>query len=1290
MDASYDGTEVTVVMEEIEEAYCYTSPGPPKKKKKYKIHGEKAKKPRSAYLLYYYDIYLKVQQELPHLPQSEINKKISESWRLLSVAERSYYLEKAKLEKEGLDPNTELSTLTAVVPDVPGFRKILPRSDYIIIPKSSLQEDRSCPPLELCVAQNQGSSKGSPLVSNTAPDTVPSHTGMAEQCLAVEALAEEVGPLAQPGAVQEITTSEMLSQDVLLEEASLEVGESHQPYQTSLVIEETLVNGSSAFPARSLAVPHPQAGENVSVVTLMRDPSESCPSAAATQFIVLPLPAYSAVENPTSIKLTTTYTRRGHGTCTSPGCSFTYVTRHKPPQCPTCGHFLGGKWVPKEKPAKVKVELTSGVTSKGSVIKRNQQPVTSGQNSPKESTSKLTLENSEAVSQLLSVTPLKEVSEENEWEEVIISDAHVVVKEAPGNRGTAVTKTPVVQSGVQSEVTLGTAENDSPGTDGSPAEGANTSSVLPSKKPTGVGPLTTGPRAPELKGRARGKPSLLAAARPMRAILPAPTSVGRGSSMGLSRARQAFPLSDKACSVRTCGLKPSTLKQLGQPTQQPSSVGEMKLSNGPAPRTSQVKVVEVKPDMFPPYKYSCTVTLDLGLATSRGRGKCKNPSCSYVYTNRHKPRICPSCGFNLAKDRTEKTTKAIEASTPLPEVLSTTEPLSAAQRETQRQSTLQLLRRVLQIPENESELTEVFALIHELNSSRLILSNVSEETVTIEQTSWSNYYESPATQCLLCNSSLFKGGQNSLAGPQECWLLTASRLQVVTAQVKMCLNPHCLALHSFMDIYTGLFNVGNKLLVSLDLLFAIRNQIKLGEDPREAVSAVLKSVQEQTEKTLTSEELGQLQELLSNGYWAFECLTVRDYNDMICGICGVAPKVEMAQRSEENVLALESVEFTWPEFLGSSEVNMEDFWATMETEVIEQVAFPASIPITKFDASVIAPFFPPLMRGAVVVNTEKDKNLDVQPAPGSGSALVRLLQEGACKLEQMGSYSEEELRQLLGRCNIPFGAEDSKDQLCFSLLALYESVQNGARARQPPPHLTGGKIYKVCPHQVVCGSKYLVRGESARDHVDLLASSRHWPPVYVVDMAAPVALCADLRYPELANQMWGRNQGCFSSPTEPPVSVSCPELLDQHYAVDMTETEHSVQHPVTKTTTRCIVHAGAQPSAGDPSAGHHSLTLCPELASYTTVLAAISDSKPSSVRQRPVAFDNATHYYLYNRLIDFLTSREIVNRQIHDIVQSCQPGEVVIRDTLYRLGVAQIKTETEEEGEDEEVATAAE
>lgn len=73
--------------------------------------------------------------------------------------------------------------------------------------------------------------------------------------------------------------------------------------------------------------------------------------------------------------------------------------------------------------------------------------------------------------------------------------------------------------------------------------------------------------------------------------------------------------------------------------------------------------------------------------------------------------------------------------------------------------------------------------------------------------------------------------------------------------------------------------------------------------------------------------------------------------------------------------------------------------------------------------------------------------------------------------------------------------------------------------------------------QVVCGSKYIVRGESPRDHVDLLASSRHWPPVYVVDLATSVALCADICYPDLTSRMWGRNQGCFSDPME-PIKVS--------------------------------------------------------------------------------------------------------------------------------------------------------
>ncbi|NXP25066.1 HMGX3 protein, partial [Scytalopus superciliaris] len=1302
MEAPYDGSEVTVVVEEIEDTYTYASPGPPRKKKKHKSagdHGEKAKKPRSAYLLYYYDIYLKVQQELPHLPQSEINKKISESWRLLSVAEKSYYLEKAKLEKEGLDPNSKASSRTAVIPDIPGFRKILPRSDYIIIPKSTLQEDRSRQAVELCVAQSPAAPEGLTAprsISSVPRDPVQNvlsvDSGASEQRIAIEGLAEEPAAFGQPEAAEEAVASEVLSHyvgpvtekatgDILLDEASLEI--EGPPYQAArVVIEETLVGSSTDISDGSIAVARPQVPDGVSVVTVVtgRDTEESSSSRPATQFIMLPLPAHSVVENPASIKLTTTYTRRGHGNCTNPGCSFTYVTRHKPPKCPTCGNFLGGKWIPKEKHPKPRSEPNSGTSLKTPATRRGQQPALTEPTAAGQSSSKSTLESSEAVSQLLSTVPDGGQMPEMEWEEVIISDAHFLPNNVLAeDRGGAVGVVLGQESQRQGDASSEPAEKESTGL-GMPLSSEGLSPAV--RRLVGIDSLAATHKGQEAKSKPRPKPSLLAAARPMRAILPAPASVGREASTEQPGSRQTFASTDKHSPVRTSGLKPSTLKQLGQSVLQPPSAEEHKLHNAVTNRASQVKVVEVKPDIFPSYKYSCTVTLDLGLATSRGRGKCKNPSCSYVYTNRHKPRICPSCGYSLAKDRTEKTAKPQEVSPGQSDVLNTSEPLTPSQKEIQRQSTLQLLRKVMQIPENESELAEIFTLIHELNSSRLILSNVSEETVTIEQTSWSNYYESPAAQCLLCNSPLFKGGQNSLAGPQECWLLTANRLQVVTAQVKVCLNLQCLALHSFTDIYTGLFNVGNKLLVSLDLLFAIRNHIKLGEDPRVAVSNILDSVQEQTEKNLRPDEQVQLQELLCNGYWAFECLTVRDYNDMICGICGITPKVEIAQRNVENVLALKNIEFTWPEYLPSSEVNVEDFWSTMETEVIEQVAFPSSIPITKFDASIVAPFFPPLMRGVMVINTEKDKNLDAQPVPGNGSALVRLLQEEVFRPELINTYSEEELQSFLTQCGVPWEASNTKDQLCYSLLALYEFIQNGTRITPPSVHHTGGKIYKVCPHQVVCGSKYIVKGESARDHVDLLVSSRHWPPVYVVDTASSVALCADLCYPGLTSQMWGKNQGCFSDPMDPPAYVSCPELLDQHYSVDMTVAEHSVQHPITKSSARWIVHAGSEQSnPQDSTARHRCISLCRELEPYRAIIAALRDSKTSSVRQRPITFENPTHYYLYNRLMDFLTSREIVNRQIQEVVQSCQPGEVVIRDALYRLGVAQIKTETEEDEE---------
>ncbi|CAJ0934204.1 unnamed protein product, partial [Ranitomeya imitator] len=249
MDDPFDGNEVTVESEEMEEHYVPAKP--PVKKKKYRgcsEQGETVKKPRSAYLLYYYDIYLKVQQEVPHLPQSEINKKISESWKLLSVAEKSYYLERAKLEKEGLDSNIK-SCSSTMISDVPGFRKILPRSEYILIPKRIPDDEPQR--VDLCLAQSRetGVLAPSAALSHNGGQSIftldPKQIDLSDQMTEMEGLIEDGANFSPGGTMQEVAPggvytqlSEKLAGEIILNDATLEIGETSTYPGANVVIEE--------------------------------------------------------------------------------------------------------------------------------------------------------------------------------------------------------------------------------------------------------------------------------------------------------------------------------------------------------------------------------------------------------------------------------------------------------------------------------------------------------------------------------------------------------------------------------------------------------------------------------------------------------------------------------------------------------------------------------------------------------------------------------------------------------------------------------------------------------------------------------------------------------------------------------------------------------------------------------------------------------------------------------------------------------------------------------------------
>lgn len=80
---------------------------------------------------------------------------------------------------------------------------------------------------------------------------------------------------------------------------------------------------------------------------------------------------------------------------------------------------------------------------------------------------------------------------------------------------------------------------------------------------------------------------------------------------------------------------------------------------------------------------------------------------------------------------------------------------------------------------------------------------------------------------------------------------------------------------------------------------------------------------------------------------------------------------------------------------------------------------------------------------------------------------------------------------------------------------------------------------------MISGSKFILKKESTRDHVDLLLSSKHWPLAYAVDMACDVVAHMAVRAPKLARALWGERRGCFEKPKigiNPKVSL--PGLLD--------------------------------------------------------------------------------------------------------------------------------------------------
>lgn len=138
-----------------------------------------------------------------------------------------------------------------------------------------------------------------------------------------------------------------------------------------------------------------------------------------------------------------------------------------------------------EKQPKSKSETNSGTSVKTPSAKRGQQTVFTEPAAVSESTSKSALESSEAVSQLLNAVPVGGQMQETEWEEVIISEAHILANNVLAeDRGSAVGVMLGQESQRQGDSSSEQAEKDSVGL-GMPPSSEVPSSNASAKKPMG-------------------------------------------------------------------------------------------------------------------------------------------------------------------------------------------------------------------------------------------------------------------------------------------------------------------------------------------------------------------------------------------------------------------------------------------------------------------------------------------------------------------------------------------------------------------------------------------------------------------------------------------------------------------------------------------------------------------------------------------------------------------------------------------------------------------------------------
>ncbi|CAN0345387.1 unnamed protein product [Lampetra fluviatilis] len=378
------------------------------RKRRPRGHGDpdrKGKRPRPAYLHYYTEAHARVRRLHPELPRSEINRRVSEGWRRLAVGERDVYLQRAHAERaRASTPATAggaLSVSAAPSPEppttspLPGFRRILPRSVYLVIPAAAgggkgglargprgQREGRCHEQTDVRQDGQMGIHTDGQIARWTDEQTDVRQDGqmgihtdgqiarwtdeqtdaqsdrwtdrLTNECSSSDIIISAIGSISSSSSsniINNIVMNSVIGSIIIVIISII---------RSIIIIIASIIStlGSTVSCESQRERGHYEPHETD---TLTQGPNSggkdrrawAVPAAAhhrvekfrSARRVVLKANVDAASRPQATGK--STYTRRGRGSCPGAGCCFGYVTRHKPPVCPHCGTWLGGKWVPR-------------------------------------------------------------------------------------------------------------------------------------------------------------------------------------------------------------------------------------------------------------------------------------------------------------------------------------------------------------------------------------------------------------------------------------------------------------------------------------------------------------------------------------------------------------------------------------------------------------------------------------------------------------------------------------------------------------------------------------------------------------------------------------------------------------------------------------------------------------------------------------------------------------------------------------------------------------------------------